>query len=713
MTTVISPPRAITIALAGNPNTGKTTVFNNLTGARQHVGNYPGVTVEKKEGRCRHGQTDLHVVDLPGTYSLTAYAVDELVARNFLIEARPDFVINILDASNLERNLYLTTQLIELGVPLVLALNMSDEAERRGMQIDPQRLSRLLGVPVMPLVATRNEGTRALLDAVIAVTGGHTPGPERITYGEDVEEEIAVIAVQLVACDPHASHGNPRWRAIKLLEGDADVRAHVIAPDILAQVDRSIARMTDRLGHPPEIAFADRRYSVIADICREAVRSTLEPKRHLSDRIDAVLTHRWLGIPLFLGIMYLIFQLTFTLGTPPMDWIDAFFGWLGSTVTGWWPAGSDSMLKSLLVDGIIAGVGGVLVFLPNIILLFLAIALLEDTGYMARAAFIMDRLMHKLGLHGKSFIPFIIGFGCSVPAIMATRTLENKRDRLLTMLVVPLVSCGARLPIYLLIIPAFFPQAFQSLVLWTVYVVGILLAVLSAKVLSVTALKGEPAPFVMELPPYRLPTLKSILLHMWERARLYLAKAGTIILGVSILLWACTTFPRKTAFEQDYAALAQQAEEQLAGDPDVLAQRLQEIEEAQQAEAIAYTLVGRAGYAMEPALRPLGFDWRIGTAMIGALAAKEVFVAQLGIVYAVGEADETSDSLRAQLQKRYSPLVAFGIMLFMLISAPCMATFAITKRESNSWRWAFAQSIGMTLLAYLVALIVFQIGSRL
>ncbi|MHB9024681.1 MAG: ferrous iron transport protein B [Armatimonadota bacterium] len=715
MTTVITPPKAITIALAGNPNTGKTTIFNNLTGARQHVGNYPGVTVEKKEGRCRHGHVAIHVVDLPGTYSLTAYAVDELVARNFLIEEQPDVVVNILDASNLERNLYLTAQLIELGVPLVLALNMHDVAQSRGMRIDVERLSQRLGVPVVPLVSTRNEGTSALLDAVVAVAGGQISSlPPAIPYGEDVEAEITTLLTLLKEANglPH-QHGDQRWRAVKLLEQDQDVRANVSSPAVLAQADRGCAQIEQRLGNPPEVVFADRRYGVIADICREAVRSTPEPQRQLSDRIDAIVTHRWLGIPLFLGLMYLVFQLTFTLGTPPMDWIDGFFGWLGETLTGFWPAGSESLLKSLLVDGVIAGVGGVLVFLPNIMLLFLAIALLEDTGYMARAAFIMDRLMHKIGLHGKSFIPFIIGFGCSVPAIMATRTLENKRDRLLTMLVVPLVSCGARLPIYLLIIPAFFPQAFQTPVLWVMYLIGILMAIVSAKVLSLTTLRGESAPFVMELPPYRLPTAKGLLLHMWERGRLYLAKAGTIILGISILLWVLTSFPKKTVFDQDYPMLTQQAEQQYAHDQEALDQRLQEIEETQQAEALAFTAAGRVGHAMEPALRPLGFDWRIGTAMIGALAAKEVFVAQMGIIFAVGEADETSDSLRAQLQKHYTPLVGFCIMLFCLLSAPCIATVAITKRESNSWKWALFQFIGLTILAYLVTLLVYQVGSHL
>jgi ferrous iron transport protein B len=426
------------------------------------------------------------------------------------------------------------------------------------------------------------------------------------------------------------------------------------------------------------------------------VRSTIEIRHTASDRIDDVVTNRVLGIPLFLGMMYLVFHLTFTLGDPPMGWIEDFFGWLGGEVESWWAEGSDSPLRSLLVDGIIGGVGGVIVFLPNILLLFLAIAILEDSGYMARAAFIMDRLMHKIGLHGKSFIPMLIGFGCSVPAILATRSLDNRRDRLVTMLVTPLMSCGARLPLYALIIPAFFPQAWHASMLWTIYVIGIVLAVLSAKLLRSTLLKGESVPFVMELPPYRMPTVKGMLIHMWERGWLYLKKAGTVILGVSIVLWAMTSYPKKTTYDRDYEALDASPAE---------------IEQAMQAEELAYTLAGRIGRGLEPILRPMGFDWKIGTALIGAFAAKEVFVAQMGIVYSVGEADEESDPLREQLRTSYTPLTAFCIMLFCLISAPCMATIAITRRESNSWRWALFQLLGLTVLAYVVTTLVFQVGS--
>jgi len=684
--------RKITVALAGNPNSGKTTIFNNLTGARQHVGNYPGVTVEKKEGVCRHSDVEIKVVDLPGTYSLTGYSIEEVLARNFIIDERPDVVVDIVDASNLERNLYLAVQLMELGAPLVLAFNMSDVARVRGIEFDLEKLSGFLGVPIVPTVGHKGIGMERLLDAVVSVaTKGEGYHSVIINYGREMEEELSKIQ-RLVERDVSLSDKyGARWLAVKLLEGDKDVRERVNSPEILDALERSTARLEKIFGDHPEIVIADRRYGFISGACQEAVRSTIEARHTMSDRIDAVVTNRLLALPIFLGLMYMVFKLTFTLGDPPMRWIEAFFEWLGRTVAVWWPEGSASALESLLVDGIIAGVGGVIVFLPNILFLFLAIAILEDSGYMARGAFIMDRLMHKIGLHGKSFIPLLIGFGCTIPAIMATRTLESRRDRLTTIMVAPLMSCGARLPIYTLIIPAFFPQAWHAPVLWTIYVIGILLAIMSAKLLRATLFRGESTPFVMELPPYRVPTFRGVFIHMWERGWLFLRKAGTIILGASIILWALTSYPK--APEARLAGLRSQ--------------------EAVQAEELSYSVAGRIGHALEPVLKPLGFDWRLATPLIGALAAKEVFVAQLGIVYSVGEADEESEPLRERLKRNYTPLVAFCVMLFTLISAPCLATFAVTKRETNSWKWAVFQSVGLTVLAYIVTLVVFQIGNLL
>jgi ferrous iron transport protein B len=683
--------KTIMVALAGNPNSGKTTLFNNITGSRQHVGNYPGVTVEKKEGTCRHAGQDLKVVDLPGTYSLTAYSIEELVARNFIIDEKPDVVVNVVDASNLERNLYLGVQLLELGVPVVFAFNMSDVARSRGIEFDLDALASRLGAPIIPTVGNKNVGTTELLDAVIRVAGAGQPAkaPE-INYGADIEHSIAAVLQQVQHhAAEFADDTEARWTAVKLLENDKEVAGRFTAPEVRETVRAEQERIEKLLGDTAEMIIADRRYGFISGACRETVRSTVEARRTRSDRIDGIILHRFWGIPIFLVLMYLVFWLTFTVGTPPMEWIEGFFGWLGEVVSGWWPAGSESMLKSLLVDGIISGVGGVLVFLPNILLLFLAIAVLEDSGYMARAAFLVDRLMHKIGLHGKSFIPMLTGFGCSIPGIMATRTLESRRDRLTTMLVLPLMSCGARLPIYALIIPAFFPQAWHAPMLWIIYLTGIVLAIVCAKLLRSTLFKGESVPFVMELPPYRMPTLKGVLIHMWERGSLYLKKAGTVILGISIVLWAMTTFPRVEEVDPNLSA------------------------EERQAVELSHTIAGRIGHAMEPVIKPMGFDWRIGTAMIGAFAAKEVFVAQMGIVYSVGEADEESEPLRDKLRANYSPLVGVCIMLFMLISAPCMATIAVTKRESNSWKWALFQLGGLTALAYVVTLAVYQIGSAL
>lgn len=706
----------IVVALAGNPNSGKTTIFNNLTGARQHVGNYPGVTVERKEGYRQHNGMEMTIVDLPGTYSLTAYSAEELVARNYIIDEKPDVVVDVVDSSNLERNLYLAVQLMEIGLPLVLVFNMSDEARARGYDFDLEKLSRFFGAPIVTTVGHKGEGMHSLLDAVISVATKeyHPQTDNGIHYGNEIEAEIIKIQSLLAKNSTLAERYGERWLALKLLENDKDVRAKVGSPDINEQVEKSVTHIQKMVGDSPETSIAGSRYGFISGACQETVRSTIEIRHSMSDRIDSVVTNRVLGIPIFLGLMYLVFFLTFTLGDPLMGWIEDLFSLTGGVISGWWPEGSDSYLKSLLVDGIIGGVGGVIVFLPNILLLFLAISILEDSGYMARAAFIMDRVMHKIGLHGKSFIPMLIGFGCSVPAIMATRTLENRRDRLTTMLVTPLMSCGARLPIYVLIIPAFFPQVWNAPMLWIIYVIGILLAVVGAKLLRSTIFKGESVPFVMELPPYRAPTLKGILIHMWERGWLYLKKAGTIILGISILMWAMTTFPglpesEEARFEEKRKAI-QLVHASDTAEKEERDERLATIDNEEAETALRHSIAGRIGNVLEPFLKPMGFDWKIGTALIGAFAAKEVFVAQMGIIYSVGEADEGSEALREKLRDNYSPLIGFCIMLFCLISTPCMATIAVTRRESGSWKWAMLQLGGLTLLAYVLTVIVFQAG---
>ncbi len=592
---------------------------------------------------------------------------------------------------------------------------MSDVAAARGISFDLGLLQKLLGVRLVPTIGHKGVGKAELLAAAAAeARSERKPVPLRIDYGPELEHEIAALQ-QRLASDPAAPGGIPaRWLAVKLLEGDADVGERLGNPELLAAAALAAHRLEAALGDTPEALIADRRYGFISGACHEAVRTTAESRLSASDRIDAVATHRMAGLPIFLGLMYGVFQLTFTLGAPPMAWLDAAFNGLAGAVGGLWPHGAASPLRSLLVDGVIGGVGGVLVFLPNILLLFLAIAVLEDSGYMARAAFLMDRLMHKMGLHGKSFVPMLIGFGCSVPAIMATRTLENRRDRLTTMLVVPLMSCGARLPIYALIIPAFFAEQWHGPMLWLIYLIGIALAVLCAKILKRTLLRGDAPPFVMELPPYRLPTFRSVGIHMWNRGGAYLKKAGTVILGISIILWAMQQWPGLPAAEAQAFEARRAAVEQQTADAATRGERLAALDAAEAEAALRASLMGRLGRGLEPVLRPCGFDWKLSTAMIGAFAAKEVFVSQMGIVYSLGEGqDEESVPLREKLRADYSPLVGFCVMLFCLISAPCMATIAVTRRESGSWAWALFQLGGLTALAWVVTAAVYQIGRLL
>jgi ferrous iron transport protein B len=710
------PPSSIQLALAGNPNSGKTTLFNTLTGARQHVGNYPGVTVEKVEGICSFGKTQFNIVDLPGTYSLSAYSIEERVARKCIVQDTPDVVVDVVDASNLERNLYLAVQIMELDVPVVLAMNMSDVAKQRGIQFDIPLLEKLLGVTIVPTIAHKGMGKDALLKAVLNTASqsknDSSHNLPRVSYGDDIEKEIKELVAFINKNNVTYYNAPSRWLAIKLLESDTELHEQIDHPQLFALADKSIQRIESITGDRPDAIIADKRYGWINGACQEAVRSTVESRRTVSERIDSVVTHRLLGLPIFLGLMYLVFQLTFTAGTPPMDWIDAGFGALGEWVSSFWAPESNSLLQSLIVDGIIGGVGGVLIFLPNIVLLFLAIAILEDSGYMARAAFLMDRLMHKIGLHGKSFIPMLIGFGCSIPAIMATRTLENRKDRMITMLVVPLMSCGARLPIYALLIPAFFPKQWHGLVLWSLYTIGIVLAILCAKLLRKTLFRGEAPPFVMELPPYRMPTAKGICVHLWNRGGAYLKKAGTVILGISVLLWAMQQWPGiPNDKAQSLEAQRTEISSRLDLSEELRQEQLSTIDHDEAELALESSLMGQVGKGLEPILKPCGFDWKLSTAMIGAFAAKEVFVAQMGIIYSLGEdEDEESEPLIAKLQANYTPLQGFCIMLFCLISAPCMATIAITKRESNSWKWAMFQLIGLTVLAWIVTMAVYQIG---
>ena len=688
----------LTILLAGNPNSGKTSLFNWMAGAHQHVGNYPGVTVEKKSAKFVRDGLALELVDLPGTYSLLAASPEEAIARDEILSGAAGVVIQVIDATNLERNLHLTAQLTEMGVPLVYALNMSDEAASHGLKFDLELMAALLGGPVVPTNGSTGEGTDALLAAARLVAAAGAPCTGRVNYGLDMEQSIAAVAERFEGDDAVSA----RRQAIALLDGLPDPHAPVGAREAAG---RETARLEKRGGRPLDVQMAEARYGFALGVAVDVARESSPHVRHARTlRLDNLLLHRVWGLPIFVFLMWGVFNLVFALGEPPMRWIEAGLSGLAARIAGVWPAGAAPLLQSLVVDGIIGGVGGVISFLPNILLLFLAIAFLEDTGYMARVAFLMDRAMHKMGLHGKSFIPMLIGLGCTVPAILATRTLEHKRDRFTTILVAPFVSCGARMTIYALLIPAFFAPRWRGWVLWGIYMAGILAAVLVARLLRGTLFRGESAPFVMELPPYRLPTWRSVGIHMWDRAWMYLQKAGTVILAISILLWALGTFPRRTEFSRDYAAaIAAAATPQAAA----------ALEASKQAEALEYTAIGRIGKAIEPVIRPLGFDWRVGTALVGAFAAKEVFVAQMGIVFSLGKADEDPNTLRQTLRKHYVPLQGLAMLLFCLLSAPCVATIAAAKRETNSWGWALGMLLGMTAIAWIVTFAAFQIGRLL
>ncbi|MCP4646493.1 MAG: ferrous iron transport protein B, partial [bacterium] len=609
-----------------------------------------------------------------------------------------------IDASNLERNLYLTMQLMELGVPMLLAMNMWDAVERRGYKTDLERLESIIGVPSVTTVGNRGRGITDLKNAIVENRGVETSCPWVKGAPSLIKRAVSVL------CDELEGHSEQHceWKAVKLLEGDSEVGS-TEDESITGFVNQLSSHLEATRGISSAMLVARARYKYIEELVKQVVKRPVSTSMSRTDRIDAVVTNKYAGIPIFLLMMYLVFSFTFTVGEPLMGYMEQLFEFIGNIVSGFWPAGSESMLRALIVEGVIGGVGGVLVFLPNIFLLFLAIALLEDSGYMARVAFIMDGIMKKLGLHGKSFVPLLVGFGCTVPAILATRTLENRNDRFTTLMVAPLMSCGARFPIYMMIIPAFFPQAWRAPLVWIIYLVGILLSISVAKVLRKKVFKGEETPFVMELPSYHIPTPVSILRHTWDNAGEYVKKAGTVILAISIVLWVLSSFPRKSEFSTDYdTAISEVAFSDLPA--EVIADSTGILENERQMEEFTYTITGRLGKFFEPAMEPLGFDWRVTTALMGAIAAKEVFVSQMGVVFAVGEADEDSSTLREKLRDNYTPLQGLAMMLFALISAPCVATIAATKKETESWKWAMIQLFGLTFLAYIITLIVYQVG---
>lgn len=728
------------MALAGNPNAGKTTLFNLLTGARQHVGNYPGITVERKEGFLTFKKQQISIVDLPGTYSLTAYSSEELVARDFLVNERPQVVINIVDASNLERNLYLTAQFLELGAPLVIALNMVDVAESRGITIKAEKLSEFLGVPVIPIVARSGKGTEALLEAALTVaTREREWEPISISYGDDLNSAILELVAEIESQNFLINTYPARFTAIKYLENDEQIlaRGRDESPDIAEKLEQDVEKVSKHFQKTfnvyPEAIVADHRYGYLKSVLRGGIITHAFDidRLYTSDRIDKIVTNRLLGPVIMLGVLFGLYQVTFSWSEIPVSWLEAFFGWLGVTVDSIIP---DGPLKSLIISGVIDGVGGVFGFVPLIMFMFLGISILEDSGYLARVAYMMDRIFRIFGLHGSSVMPFIvsggIAGGCAVPGVMATRTLRSPKERLATLLTVPFMNCGAKVPVLALLIGAFFAEN-KAILMFAFTMLAWIVALFAAKFLRLTFLRGEATPFVMELPPYRLPTLRGLLIHTWERTWQYIKKAGTVILGISVLLWALMTYPglsdhqldgftkqRETlslAYPAEIVAEAISGEEIFSAGAEEYVQKLAVIDRAESEQALRSSFAGKIGRGLESVSQFAGFDWRTNIALVGGVAAKEVIVSTLGTAYSMGEVDvEESDSLGKRLQRseNWNRVVAVAVLVFIMFYAPCFVTVVCIAKES-SWGWAAFSMAFNTVFAFLLSVIIYQVGMLL
>lgn len=729
--------RTINVALVGNPNCGKTSLFNFASGAHERVGNYSGVTVDAKEGRASFEGYEFHLVDLPGTYSLSAYSPEEMYVRHQILDKTPDIIINVIDASNLERNLYLTTQLVDMDLRMVCALNMFDEFESRGDTLDYQKLGQLFGVPMIPTIFRTGRGVDLLFHIIINMYEGvdfldregnitpevakdlqnwhkryeksndtdhledfaHGTRPRRnifrhihVNHGKYIEQAIDDIRETLRDNEQLDSKYSTRYLAIKLLENDANITALTRTLPNAQAVSSAVARgeqlIKEETKEDCETAIMDAKYGFIHGALQEAgfAEGKKQDTYQTTHFLDAIITHKYLGFPLFFLFLYIMFQVTFSLGQYPMDWIDTGVAALGDWVSRSMP---DGPVKAMLVDGVIGGVGAVIVFLPQILILYFFISFMEDSGYMARAAFIMDKLMHKMGLHGKSFIPLIMGFGCNVPAIMATRTIESRRSRLITMLVLPMMSCSARLPIYIMITGTFFALQYRSIIMLSLYAIGILMAVIISRLFSKYVIKGEDTPFVMELPPYRFPTSKAIIRHTWEKGKQYLKKMGGIILVASIIVWALGYFPHNAQLDN----------------------------QAQQEQSY----IGRIGKAIEPVFRPQGFDWKLDVGLLAGVGAKEIVASTMGVLYSndssVAESNDTDNDTakytrlrRQMLSDGITPLAAYSYLLFVLLYFPCVATIAAIKNESGSWKWALFGALYTTALAWIVSAAVYQVG---
>ena len=673
----------IRVALAGQPNVGKSTLFNSLTGFNQCVANYPGVTVECREGTARHDDRLFEFIDLPGTYSISSFSPEEKIAVDVISDEKPDLIVNIINSANLEQNLYLTSQLMELNIPLILFLNMSDIAASKGLSVDRALLSKTLGVPVISGAAVKKNGVDELIAEIVKASDRKSV-PVPVQYSSEIETHLEKLSMSIKQA---SDSDNPRWDAIRFIEEEIPHRETGEEITKLAGIIKN--EIKSKSGIEPSEVFLRERYRIITRIAEACVKKESVKKKPLSSVLDALFMNRYTSIPLFFIMIYALFQIVFKLGDPMMGWIEALFGYISATVSSLWPAGSESLLRSVIVDGIIAGTGGVLVFTPNVFLLFTGIAFLEGTGYMARAAVIMDRYMSKSGLSGKSFIPMVLGFGCNVPAIMSTRIIENRWERFATILSIPFMSCSARLPVYVLLISAFIPDKYRALTLLGIYTAGIAAAMITAKTLRSTIFKGDENPLLIELSDYTMPSVKSILIQTWERGKHFISRAGTVILATSIILWALTAFPRNTSSSVT----------------------LNEQESAKVQVENSY--MGRIGKTIEPAVKLMGGDWRAGSAFVASIAAKEVFVSQIGILFSLGEVNEKDSSLKQKIKETYSLPAVLAFILFTLLSAPCLATFAIIKAETGQWRWGFFQFAFMTVTAFTLSVMVYQAGTFL
>ncbi|MCL2154279.1 MAG: ferrous iron transport protein B [Leptospirales bacterium] len=673
--------KSIKVALVGQPNVGKSTLFNSLSGINQYVANYPGATVEFMEAKVKYKNRLLNFIDLPGTYSLNSFAQDEKITVDLINKNKPDIIINIINSTSLEQNLYLTAQLMELNIPLVLFLNMSDIAASKGIFIDCNMLSEKIGIPVISGVAKKKIGIDELLEELIK-SYDTKRSPVYMPYSPELESHIKKLSSII---KKFSKSENPRLDAIKLIEDDTphkEFNAEIV--DAVEKIKDEIKEMTDI---DPAGIFLKERYRIFSKFESQCLRRENVKKKNITPVIDSIFLNRFAALPLFFLFVYIIFQIVFSLGSPMIEWIESLFDYISASISSLWPADSDSLLRSVIVDGIIAGTGGVLVFAPNVFLLFLGIAFLESSGYMARVAVIMDRYMTKIGLSGKSFIPMVLGFGCNVPAIMGTRIIGNKRERFATILSIPFMSCSARLPIYVLLISIFIDgNNYKALTLLIVYLFGIGAAMITAKALRLTVFRGDGNPLIIELPDYSLPSIKGVLIQTWERGKHFLLRAGTIILAASIILWALTTFPRHSA--DDGIKVLQ----------------------------VENSYMGQIGRVVEPAINLMGGDWRIGSAFVASLAAKEVFVSQLGILFSLSGdkaclvSTESDTALQEKISETYTLPAVLAFIIFMLLSPPCIATFAAIKYETGAWRWSIFQYIFMTIVAFSASVIVFQLG---